>query len=158
MKKILIPIGLIFAVGLGLIVFSVYRAYHNVQYEKDMIAHVMEVNKGGELIAEYNGVKTRVLGSNIVRIRSVLTVSDRQRVYTKPDCDTENAVKLTFSDGAEYIVANDPAGVDSVFVLYSYKNKKLYFKIEGYKTMDWTLRAISPEGIAYENEVIEENS
>jgi hypothetical protein len=158
MKKFLVPVGLIFVIGLGLIVFSIYRGYQNTQYEKDMMAHVMAVNRGGELIAEYNGAKTRVLGSNIGRIRSILTVTARQRVYTKPRCDTENAVKLTFSDGAEYIVAQDPAGGDSAFVLYSYKGKKLYFKIEGYKTLDWTIRAVSPEGIAEENEVIAENS
>lgn len=156
MKKILIPIGLIFAIGLGLIGFSIYRGYKNTQYEKDMMVHVMAVNRGGDLIAEYNGVKTRILGSNIGRIRSVLTVTERRRVYSKPEYDAGNAVKLTFSDGAEYIVAPDPAGGDSAFVLYAYKGTKLYFKIEGYKTMDWTVRAISPEGIAYENEVIEE--
>jgi hypothetical protein len=83
-------------------------------------------------------------------------VTERKRLFIKPQFDPGSAVTLHFPDGAEYIVATDTSGGDAAFILYSYQGKKLYFGIKGYKTMESTVRAISPEGYYNANDVIKD--
>lgn len=154
MKKIIIPAFALFAILLGIVVFAVVMSFNNTQYVKDALAHVMAVNDGGELTAEYQGRTTRVLGSNMTRIQKIVTVTERRPLLIKPKYDPQGAIKLHFSDGAEYIIAEDPSVSDGAFVLYSYKGRNLYFSIKGYKTIDWTIRAVSPEGIYEPNEQV----
>lgn len=156
MKKILIPAIIFMSVLIGFITFGISRSYAKVQYEKDVLSHVMSARSEGNLEAEYQGTKTKVLGQNVQRINAVLTVSEMKRLYKKPPFDEENGVYLSFPDGAEFILVVDPDIADGAYIKYSYKNRNKWFHVEGYDTMMWATRAISPEGIYIENESITE--
>lgn len=154
MKKILIPVIIFMAALIGFITFGISRSFAKVQYEKDVMGHVMSVGKEGDLEAQYNGTKTNVVGQNVRRINSVLTVSEMERVYKKPPLDEDRGVFLSFPDGAEFILIEDPEVEDGAYIRYSYKKKVRWYRVEGYETMMWVTRAISPEGIYTENEMI----
>lgn len=155
MKKILIPIFIFLAFAIGFLIFITSLSYSRIQYEKDTLAHVMDVDSGGELVAEYNGETTKVLGQNVYRIKSSITVTERERLFSKPKYNSDEVITLKFSDGATYIVVQDDSENDSVFIIYNYKGKNLYLKIEGYNSFSWVKRAISPQGIFNENIVIQ---
>jgi len=154
MKKVIIPVVIFFIIVIGGISFAVADSYAKTQYGKDTMFHIMTLSDGGILTAQYKDVKTQVTGRNTQKFYSVISVFELKRLYTKPDWDAEDAVYLNFSDGAEYIVALDPSVNDGVFIIYSYKNKTIYFKVSGYNTMSWVKKAVSPSGIYSTNEVI----
>lgn len=155
MKKLLIPVLLILTLLIGFIIYAVSYNFNRVQYEKDVLSHLMNLQEGGQLTAQYNGQTTLVLGNNVVRIQKVLGVSDRRKLYLKPDYDEDEAIVLDFSDGAQYIIAVDESMHDAVFIKYSYRNKETWYRVDGYNSFGWAQRAISPEGITSENQVIE---
>lgn len=156
MKKIVIPVIAFFIITIGGIIFSISINYTKVQFGKDTMFHMMTIAEGGTLTAEYKDIKTNVVGRNLQRINSVLGVSAINRVYGKTEYDENEAVYLYFSDGAKYIVAPDPEVSDGAFIIYSYKNKNLAFRVKGYNSMTWVKKAISPSGIYNRNEIIEE--
>lgn len=154
MKKIIVSLIIFFVFSIGSIVFAVSLNYNKVQYGKDILFHIMNVEEDGELIAEYNDQTTSVLGRNINKLHSILTVSAMKRLFSNPEWDTNSAITLNFSNGAEYIIAKDLSVDDGVFILYTYKNRKLRYKIEGYGSFNWAEKAVSPEGIYNENIII----
>lgn len=154
MKKILIPTFLILAAMIGGVVFAISFSYNNVQYGKDIIAHCQSLDNG-ELVAEYHDQTTYVQGKNVDRICKVISISARKRFYIAPKYDEADAIYLTFPNGARYILVPDDSNDDAIFLLYYYKNKKNYYSISGYNSMGWATRAISPEGIAVENTVVD---
>ncbi|MCK5759019.1 MAG: hypothetical protein KAH14_07980 [Clostridiales bacterium] len=154
MKKIIIPVVIFFIIVIGSIAFAVADSYAKTQYGKDTMFHMMTLSEGEILTGEYKDVKTQVTGRNTQKIYSVISVWELKRLYKRPAWDAEEAVYLNFSDGAEYIVAVDPSINDGVFIIYSYKNRTKYFKVNGYNTMSWVKKAISPSGIYSTNEVI----
>ena len=156
MKKILIPLIIFMSALIGFITFGISRSYAKVQYEKDVMGHVMSIDAEGNLEAEYQGTRTKVIGQNIRRIKSVLTVSEMKRIYKKPPLDEENCVYLSFPDGAEFILIEDPKAADGAYIRYSYKRRVKWFHVEGYDTIMWATRAVSLEGIYTENESITE--
>lgn len=155
MKKIIIPVIVFFVLSIGSIVFAISESYTKVQYGKDTMFHMMTLDEGETVTATCDGVSTNVLGRNTQRIYSTLTVSEIKRIFSKPKWDEETAIYLDFSDGAKYIVAHDPSEDDGVFIIYSYKNKNLRFKVSGYNSYNWLKRAISPEGIFNKNELLD---
>ena len=155
MKKILIPVIIFFVVVISGITFSISTNYVKVQFSKDLMFHMMALQDGETLTAEYNDVTTNVTGRNLQRVNSVLGVSAKNRVYKKPEYDFEKAVYLTFSHGAEYIVAEDQSVNEGIFIFYSYKSKKQVFKVHGYNSMTWIKKAVSPSGIYNSNDVID---
>ena len=155
MKKFLIPVIVFFIVVIGGIIFAISTNYVKVQFSKDLMFHMMALQDGETLTAEYNNVTTNVVGRNLQRVNSVLGVSAINRVYKKPGFDSDKAVYLTFSHGAEYIVAVDPSESDGVFIFYEYKNKKQVFKVSGYNSITWIKKAVSPSGIYNNNEVLD---
>lgn len=158
MKKIVIPVAVFMVFIIAGIVFTISLSYAQVEYDKATLVHKLDASRGGgELLAEYMGQKTRVAILNLDRVEWLVTISERRRLFFRPKYDAETAVYLHFSDGAEYIVAENPNEEDSVFVLYGYQNKNLYFSITGYSAMSWAVRVVSPEGIYSTNEVIEED-
>lgn len=154
MKKFVIPVVIVLLCGVGFLVYILSTSYTRVQYEKDTSAHFIDIDTGGELVAEYNGITTKVLGRNVFKIKSAITVSERKRLHSKPEYDSDLAIVLKFSDGAIYTVAEDESEEDIAFIIYNYKGKEQYFKIEGYKTFSWIEKAVSPKGIYNENEVV----
>ena len=157
MKKIIIPVILFLVIAIGSMVFAISDSYSRVQYDKDAMFHMMSLSQDGTLTAEYQGTVTQVLGRNTQRINSLLTVKAINRLYFKPSYAEENTIFLTFSDGAEYIIAENTDEDDSVFIRYSYKKKIQWYKITGYNSLNWAIKAISPEGIYRENLVISES-
>lgn len=155
MKKFVIPVVIILLCGIGFLVYVLSMSYNRVQYKNDTSAHFLDVATGGELIAEHNGIKTRVLSQNVSRVKSAVTVSEMKKLSSMPEYNNETAIKLEFSDGAVYVIGEDGSEDDIAFIMYSYKSKNQYFRIEGYKTYSWIERAVSPEGIYHENEVIQ---
>lgn len=155
MKKLLVIVILFLVIGFLAVAIPVSLRYDYIQYEKDMMAHDMKLQDGGDVTASYQGQKTRVIGGNIGRLEWALTLTDRTRVFRKPDYDADQAVTIEFPDGARYVVAPDPAVIDKIYIFYSYKDKERCYTVPaGYKAMDWILTAISPDGVYSPNEII----
>ncbi|MBN1624694.1 MAG: hypothetical protein JXN10_04105 [Clostridia bacterium] len=155
MKKVLIPVVVFFVLVIGSIIFFVNASFQIVQYGKSTRFHISTLSDGATLTVDHNGVTTQVIGRNIQRVGWVLDISDKERVYRKPDFNEDDAIYFHFSDSAEYIIAQDPEDSDSVYILYEYKGKKLRFHLTGYRAWYWATEAVSPEGIYIENIVIE---
>ncbi len=155
MKKFIIPVIIMIAIFVGSAIFAVYLNYTVVQYEKDLLWHIMTLEEeGGELTAEYDGQTVRVLGNNIIRISKIVSVYERKHIFKEPVYDEDKAVFLHFSDGAEFVVFEDTQEDDAVYIIYTYKKKELFFHVQGYNSWSWLQKAISPEGISSPNEVI----
>jgi hypothetical protein len=154
-KKLLVIVIAFLVIGLLAVAVPISLRYDYIQYEKDMMAHDMKLQDGGDVIATYQGQKTRVIGGNIGRLEWALTLTDRTRVFRKPVYDAETAVTIDFPDGARYVIVPDPSIKDKIYIFYSYKDKdRCYTVPAGYKAMDWIVTAISPEGVYSPNEII----
>jgi hypothetical protein len=154
MKKIVIPLVVFLVLAIGSVVFFISMAYTQVQFDKDTQSHMIAVQSGGELTASYAGQETRISADNLSRVEWLLTISERERLFFKPDCDLNDAVCFCFSDGAQYAIAPDASADDAVFLCYSADGSDLWFRIEGYNAMDWAVRTASAEGVNGPNEVI----
>lgn len=154
MKKYVIPVILFFVIVIGSIIYGITISFNRVQYGKETSLHAARVQEGGELIAEYNGVTTKVTGQNVDRLTKAIMVTETENLLSKPEYDANTSITLKFSDGATYIVAHDDSSDDSVFVIYSYKVKEYYIRIEGYNAFSWVEKAISPQGIYNENFIV----
>lgn len=156
MKKLLVIVIAFLVIGLLAVAIPISLRYDYIQYEKDMMAHDMKLQDGGDVVATYQGQKTRVVGGNIGRLEWALTLTDRTRVFRKPAYDPDLAVTIDFPDGARYVIAPDPSVEDKIYIFYSYKDKNRRYTVPaGYKAMDWIVTAISPEGVYSPNEIIE---
>lgn len=154
MKKVVIPVVAFLVIGLGTLIFFLSMNFAQVQYQKDTEAHLLSA-QAGDVTATYAGQTTRISAENLGRVQFVLTISERQRVFFKPDCSMEDAVCIFFPDGAQYAVIPDDSADDAVYLCYTDDSKDLWLRIEGYNAMDWAVRVVSPEGIYAPNEVIE---
>ncbi|MDW7658768.1 MAG: hypothetical protein SCM11_16490 [Bacillota bacterium] len=157
MKKIVIAVTLFLVIGLTALIVPLSLRFDTVQYEKDMLAHVISCNEG-DLIAEYEGQRTRVLGRNISRIASTLSPAARKRLLWEPAIDLEQAAVIRFPDGAVFTIAESEAAKDQAYVVYRHKGRSRYFSITGYNTFSWIIRAISLEGVYNENEQLTSGS
>lgn len=155
MKKLVWIVVIFLVAAITALVIPIALRYEHIQFEKDMMAHVMSCDDGG-LIAEYKGQTTRVIGRNIDRVSSSLTVTERKKLFRKPEYDAESAITLRFPDGAVFTVAPSQSDDETAFVHYQYKRENRYFSITGYRTIHWITQAISPKGLYQENEVIED--
>jgi len=155
MKKVLfftlVPIALI----LGSIIFAIWVSYGYVQYQNDTYFHVMGAMEDERAVAEYNGTTTMISGGNLRKINNLLTPSELKRRFVHPDFNEDECIRLSFPDGAEYLVMRNEDTEDGVHIRYTYQKKKQYYRVEGYKTFEWLQKAISPEGIYGENEPAE---
>ncbi len=155
MKKIVIAVVVLLLLGLAGIIMPLSMHYDAVQMEKDMIAHVMSTAED-DLLASWAGQTTKVTGRNIDRVVSALTPTERKLLFRKPAFTEDNAITLDFPNGASFLIAELDPELDQVVVVYRYKRKIRYLSITGYKTFSWLSRAVSPEGIYNENELLSE--
>ncbi len=153
MKKYVIIVAVFIVLGIIALVIPMTIRYDYIQYEKDMQAHVLSCSSG-DLIASYKGVKTKVLGQNISKLQTVITVTERSLVFFRPKYDPDTAVKLSFPDQAELVIVEDSAKDDKVYVFYHHQSADRCYAIEGYGAFKWITDAISPEGIYQANELI----
>lgn len=155
MKRYLIPTILFLVFGILLFTFAVYSQYTVVQYEKDVYFHITEVFNEGYVYGEYDGVKTEIVGSNLSKIQSALTITKRKRLYKKPNLNNSKPLLLTFSTGATFDIYIIEDSTDGVYIHYKYKNKSQWYSINGYNSFYWLSSAVSPNGIKNENIILE---
>jgi len=155
MKKYVIIVAAFIVLGIVALAIPMWIRYDYIQYEKDIQAHVLSCSKG-DLIAEYKGEKTKVLGQNISKLQTVITVSERSLVFFRPKYDPETAVKLTFPDEAELVIVEDSAKTDKIYIFYHHQSANRCYAVEGYDAFNWITEAISPEGIYQANELMTE--
>lgn len=155
MKKYLLVVIILLGGMIAVVAITISGNYNKVQFSKDLQYHMTTISEGGSLTATYQNTTTNVVGRNLQRINSVIGVSAAERTYNRPDYDENDAVTLSFSHGAEYIIIPNPSVSDGVFIFYSYKNKNQVYKVSGYDSMTWVKKAISPSGIYNPNEVME---
>jgi hypothetical protein len=154
-KKALAIVLIFMIIGILAIVIPLSIRYDYVQYDKDMQYHAMSLDSG-DLLGEYQGVQTKVIGSNINRVFSALTPSSRVRLFKTPDVDPESRLTLLFPDNARFDVYPSLTDSDIAYVYYQYQSKRRWLYISNLDTMNWLKQAISPEGLANENIVVSE--
>lgn len=154
MKKYLLVVIILLGGMIAVVAVTISGNYNKVQFSKDLQYHMTTISEGGTLTATYKDTTTNVVGRNLQRINSVVGVSAAERTFKRPEYDENDAVTLSFSHGAEYIIVPNPDVEDGVFIFYSYKNKDQVYKVSGYNSMIWVRKAISPSGIYNPNEVL----
>lgn len=155
MKKLLVIVIAFLVIGLLAVAIPISMRYDYIQYEKDLMAHDMKLQDGGDVVADYQGQKTRIIGGNIGRVEWALTLTERQRVFRKPAYDPADAATIEFPDGARYVVVPDSDVAGKIYIFYTYQDKNRCYTVPaGYDAMNWILTAISPEGVYSPNEII----
>jgi hypothetical protein len=157
MKKVVIPVLIFFGLLLGAVIFFVGVRYSQVQYEKDTQGHFVAIaqDENGQMTAKSGGVTVLVSPDNWGRGQWLFTITERKRLASKPDVSLDDGIVFTLSDGAVYTVVADTSAEDAAYICYTFEGRDKWFRIEGYKVMDWATRLASPEGIYAPNEVIE---
>lgn len=154
MKKVVIPIVIFFIIAIASIYIPVSMRLDYFRYENELTAHLAAQKEGGEIIAEYKGQKIRLLDGNADKLIWAATLTERQRIFKKPDYDETAAVTIFFPDGAQLIFAPLEETGDKALIVHIFEGRTRYYSLKGYKTMEWVQRIISPEGYYVPNEEI----
>ncbi|MGN1308128.1 MAG: hypothetical protein ACI4V3_10715 [Faecousia sp.] len=157
MKKVVLAVVALLVVGgLGAVIFFVVRSYDNNTYNRRLLIHPASITAEAPAVAEYDGMRVAISPRNITRIMDDVGRKSRDNVYLRPDYVTETAVKITFPDGAEYIVGQDPEDEQRCYILYSYDGSSLYYSTYKLSTLDWVRKAVSPDGLYEPNTILED--
>lgn len=157
MKKMILAVVALLAVGgLGAMLFFVMRSYDNNTYNRRLLSHPASITAEAPAIAEYDGMRVALSSRNVTRVMEDVGRKSRDDVYLRPDYVAETAVKITFPDGAEYIVGLDPEDEQRCYILYSYDGSSLYYSTYKLATFDWVRKAVSPDGLYEPNTVLED--
>lgn len=154
MKKVVIPIIIFFIVATASVYIPVSIRLDYFRYENELIAHLAAQKEGGDIIAEYKGRMTRLMDGNADKLIWAATLTERQRIFIKPEYDQSEAVTVTFSDGGELIFAPLEQTGDKALIAHDFEGRTRYYSLKGYKTMEWVLKIISPEGYYAPNEAV----
>lgn len=153
-KRILVTILVIFVVliivaALGIMI---YVKLDDVDYGTMLVTYANE-----DMVAEFDGVRTQLTGSNKDYLYSVLDVTERVRLWQAPEIP-ENAEIVTIIYGDNKLVVEviqpDPK-VDLSYVHQQQGLHNRWVSIAGYRIFERTLWTIRPEGYYSENILLE---
>ena len=122
-----------------------------VDYETRLI---QAFGSGETVTAEMDGVKTEVMVYNCEKLRSLLTITERERTRHDPDPEKQTMV-IRVGERMTVTVENGDEALDEVFVTAQSGVWKRSFRIAGYDSFHWITRTAGPEGYYGPNPVIE---
>lgn len=156
MKKLVAVMLVVLVGGIAVIAGFVWYRMDKVNYRSDIIKYAGEAQPDGMILATYKGRTTRILGSNVERLIWALTIGEGQRYLqlTDRNCPGDN-VALAFGEKLKIAVCPLEDGTDAVFIRFKGPGKVRYYTLQGYKTMEWLEKIISPEGYWEPNEEVE---
>lgn len=156
MKRILIPVGVVSTILLGFLIWLVVQSYNDNIYERHLLTHFGSVSEQASAIAEYDGLRVCVSPENLLRINDDLGRKSRKRVTFRPDYIEETQVRITFPDGAEFLIAEDPDDAKLCYILYTYDGTQLYYSTSNLDTLGWVRKAVSLEGLYVPNQLLDD--
>ena len=151
MKKMVIAaLAVVLAISL-LIGMPLWWKMERVSYENELLRHFADAISSESFEAEYNGVRTRLCTANIERLLPCLTRSERNAEFFHSRENTGESVVLRV-DGEMCVELEQPdPAEDLVYIYYSCGSRRRTLSIQGYDTMNWVIRLISPEGMCGPN-------
>ena len=141
--------------GIGWIAGSVISRYDVTRYEDSVDVFIGKGVGSKNVIAEYNGQKTRVNGSNFQGLRNLLTITERQKLLSPPSVENKQYLTVTV-DEKNYLIVYYLNENGDTLLITCFDGKTRNFFIDGpkYQVFDRTLKYISPEGVYGENKIL----
>lgn len=152
-KTVVVTLIVVLSVTL-LIGMPIFWKMERVRYESELLTHFAAAISDGELIAEHDGIKTRLSTDNIERLRVCLIRSERQILLFHTRENTGELVSLYVDDEMQIELEQPDPDEDIVYIYYTNGLVKRTYSIEKYDTMNWALQLIAPDGLYGENEEI----
>ncbi len=159
MKKALALMLVLLLGGLAVIFGALWYRSDRMNYRMDIVKYAGEAQDGGGILATYGEQTTRILNSNVERLIWALTIGESQRKIQLADRECpEEHVTLRFGGSLVITVWPLSAETDEVFIRFRRPGKSRQYTLEGYNTMEWLHKIISPEGYREPNEIAEVQS
>jgi hypothetical protein len=156
MKKALALMLVLLVGGIAFMAGSLWYRSDKVNYKMDIVKYAGEAQDGGGILATCAGQTTRILNSNVDRLIWALTIGEGKRQIQLYDRESPK-VNVTIRFGEKLTITVWPLSdqSDKVFIRFRGPGKSRQYTLEGYKTMEWLQKIISPEGYWEPNEVVE---
>ena len=155
MKKALALMLVLLVGGIAFISFFVWYKSDRISYRTDIVkyAGVAEANEG--ILATYQDQTTSILGPNVDKLIWALTVGEANRTLQLFDRETpQENISIQFDDKLSITIWPTSADSDEVFIRFRGPGRSRQYTLEGYKSMEWLLKIISPEGYWGPNELV----
>lgn len=155
MKKALALMLILLVGGVAFMAGSLWYRSDKLSYKTDIIKYAGEAQNGVGILATCGGQTTRILNSNIDRLIWALTIGEgkRQLQLNDREIPKEN-VTIRFGEKLTITVWPLSDQSDKVFIRFRGPGKSRQYTLEGYKTMEWLQKIISPDGYWEPNEVV----
>lgn len=156
MKKALALMLVLLIGGVAFMAGCLWYRSDKLNYRMDIIKYAGEAQNGGGILATYGEQTTRILNSNVDRLIWALSIGEgkRQLQLTDRESPKEN-ITIRFGEKLTITVWPLSDQSDKVFIKFRGPGKSRQYTLEGYKTMEWLQKIISPEGYWEPNEIVE---
>jgi hypothetical protein len=156
MKKALALMLVLLIGGVAFMAGTLWYRSDKINYRTDIIKYAGEAQGGGGILATYGEQTTRILNSNIDRLIWALTIGESKRQLQLSDRESpKDNVTIRFGEKLTITVWSLSDQSDKVFIRFRGPGKSRQYTLEGYKTMDWLMKIISPDGYWEPNELVE---
>ncbi|MEA4823518.1 MAG: hypothetical protein VB111_05300 [Clostridiaceae bacterium] len=152
LRWLLVPCILAILAVIAFIGYLMWQRIDMVDYESRLVQSFGTAGENG-VVAQMDGVNTVVAGDNREKLRSFLTVSDKQKVKHTPDPDAQTMTIRVGTSMTIIVEKGDEAADETFFTVQSGAWKRT-FRTEGLKSFYWITRTAGAEGYYYPNAVI----
>ncbi len=156
MKKALALMLVLLIGGVAFMAGILWYRSDKMNYRTDIIKYAGVAQEGGGILATYGEQTTRILNSNVDRLIWALSIGEGKRQLQLADREIpKENITIRFGEKLTITVWPFSDQSDKVFIRFRGPGKSRQYTLEGYKTMEWLLKIISPEGYWEPNEVVE---
>ncbi len=160
MKKAIALLLVLLVGGTVAVSAALWTKMDKMSFRTDIVKYSGEAQRSGDgILATYRGQTTRILNSNVDRLIWALSIGEgKRRLQLTDKKSVGDAVTVQFSDKLKITVFPIDENSDQVFILYEAPGKTRRYTLEGYKSMEWLEKIVSPEGYWEPNEIVETKS
>lgn len=156
MKKALALVLVLLLGGIAVMAGALWFKSDKINYGIDIVKYAGLAQEDGKILATYGNTTTRILNSNVEKLIWVLTNGESKRWIQLNDRETpEENVTIRFGEELTITVWSTSNETDEVFIRYRGPGKSRQYTLKGFKTMEWLLKIIAPEGYWEPNEIVE---
>jgi len=154
MKKALALMLVLLIGGVAAMAGALWFRADKINYKTDIVKYAGKAQDDGDILATWRERTTRIINSNVERLVWVLTIGESKRQLQLADRDeTQEHVTIRFGENLTITVWPLSNDTDEVFIRFRGPGKSQQYTLKGYKTMEWLLKIISPEGYWEPNEL-----
>jgi len=154
MRKTFIIFGCLFAFCIVSVTIPIIMYYNTQRLQRDTNIHSAVNSVYGETYGETEDGRVLMSEANVYYFLKAMTRYGMRYRFVTPDVSGMPQVRITFFDGAEFIIADageDKDGADVAYIVYTYDGRTLSYSLSGYSTYVRAYRCASPGGYSGEN-------